>query len=133
MSRTPLSLKQNLGHASISVSRFFYNSRDRQKYRGKKGELVADMCECRRDTGMVDANGQPILEPIATLYLHDGKTCGGIRTGGFACEEQAVDICELMLAGFPERTESIQGITLPSTLCDALTQLPVRSNSVLGN
>jgi hypothetical protein len=133
MSRNGISLGQHLGNATIAVSRIFYNSRDRQKYRGKKGTLVADMCECVRDTGRVDDAGNAILEPVAVFYLQDGKTCGGIRTGGFACEEPNIDICSLMLENFPVSSESIRGVTLPSTLCEALTQFPVNPASVLSN
>jgi hypothetical protein len=133
MSRNGISLGQHLGNATIAVSRIFYNSRDRQKYRGKKGTLVADMCECVRDTGQVDEKGNPILEPIAVFYLQDGKTCGGIRTGGFACEEPNINICALMISQFPVSDKSIQGVTLPSTLCEALTKFPISADNVLSN
>lgn len=60
------------GGPLIGVSRFFYNSRDRSKLIGAYGEVVADMCECAG---------------IAKLYVHDGKTCGGVPIGALPCPE----------------------------------------------
>lgn len=85
-----MSLAQNHGNSALGVSHVFYSSAKRAKKLFKKGVLVADMCECTRDTGLIDVEGNPILEPVAVLYMHDGVTCGGIRIGAFDCN-QTVD------------------------------------------
>jgi len=133
-----ISVKQNGGHASISISRFFYNSRDRMKYRGKKGEIVADMCECRRDTGIIDNDGNPVYEPIASLYAHDGKTCGGVRIGAFACDiapQEPPDLCALLGEQFPDLGNPLNLMIMPPLIppviaCEVLDQIPQSTESI---
>lgn len=77
------------GGPIVGVSRFFYNSRDRSKHIGAYGEVVADMCEC---------------SGLAILYLHDGKTCGGMPIGGVTCPDpEEIDVA-LETTSFDEAT-----------------------------
>lgn len=104
------SLAQNHGGSGTqAVSQIFTNSRKRLKYKGRRGELVADLCEC---------------EGTAKLYLHDGVKCGGIPVSAIACGGTAdeVDICALM-ANAPD-LGTIEGINLPDTICEAMALAP---------
>lgn len=104
------------GGPIIGISRIFYNSRDRQKYIGSVGELVADVCECTTvDGGMV-----------ANLYLHIGcNDCGGIPVGGLQCGPVNLDaetLCAAMQtvpSGSP-----IEGVDLADDICDAMASIP---------
>lgn len=115
MSRNTLAQNHGAGGGTQAVSRMFYNSRDRSKYRGRQGELVADMCEC------ADVDGNR----TAKLYLHDGVTCGGIPVSAVACP---LDICA-ELNKFPT-LGLIEGINLPDTICDVLNEAPNIGNLI---
>lgn len=66
------------GGKILGVSKIFFNSRQRMKYRGAPGELVADVCACEGENG----------EMVAKLYLFTGNCdlCGGTPVAAEVCE-----------------------------------------------
>lgn len=106
-------LKKN-GGPIIGVSRIFYNSRDRQKYIGSVGELVADVCECATPEGGM----------VANLYLHIGcNDCGGIPVGGLQCGPiDPAAICEAMMS--VPSGDPIEGVNLADDICEAMAGVP---------
>ena len=106
-------IKKN-GGPIIAVSRVFYNSRDRQKYIGSVGELVADVCVCATAEGGM----------VASLYLHIGNSvCGGIPVAAVPCGDIPAELLCNSLDQFPD-AGIIEGVDLADDLCDALNVIP---------
>lgn len=64
------------------------------------------------------------------IAIYNGCSCGPCFCIPFQAAEPPT--CEDILSLFPENDTAIEGVTLPSGLCEALTQIPISDTTING-